>query len=592
MKIFTRTDTKTARQTLKLHWEEMRHEKKRVIFFTTLIPVSHMLYGVIIPLIFSLVVQSLISNPSDISHPLVLVGIGAVVSIVALTINFYAFTVFFDHEERVSSRLVKRTVETLMAHSYQFFSNHKIGSLSGDATGFVRSNISIQDQIFLQASSIIVNFVFSLIIVAFLSPILLVPLVLLTGFVIFQTLASFSKRTPLRNERKKLTSELNGVISDVLGNQLLVRVFAKEKQESRNIMASRNKIEAIAHKEVSVLQREAIIRLGTLYFFQLLTVALCIWLFSFNIISIAALVFTVTYLGRVSNSLFAIAPIVRNLEQTFLDAAPMTEILSLIPEILDEPNAKDLKVTKGGIQMKNVVFHYEDNGDTIFEEFSLNIKPGERIGIAGHSGGGKTTLTKLILRFTDVDSGEISIDGQNIAKVTQGSLRSNIAYVPQEPFLFHRSLRDNVAYAKPEATDEEIHEACRKAHALEFIDKLPHGLDTTVGERGVKLSGGQRQRIAIARAILKDAPIIILDEATSALDSESERLIQASLKTLMKSRTSIVIAHRLSTIQKLDRIIVLEDGAIKEQGSHTELLKQKGIYATLWAHQSGGFIEG
>ncbi len=269
----------------------------------------------------------------------------------------------------------------------------------------------------------------------------------------------------------------------------------------------------------------------------------------------------------------------------------MTEILSQTPEILDEPNAKDLVVKKGSIQMKDVVFHYEDNGDTIFEEFSLDIKAGERVGIAGHSGGGKTTLTKLILRFTDVDSGEISIDGQNIAKVTQGSLRSNIAYVPQEPFLFHRSLRDNVAYAKPDATDEEIHEACRKAHALEFIDKLPHGLDTTVGERGVKLSGGQRQRIAIARAILKDAPIIILDEATSALDSESERLIQASLKTLMKGRTSIVIAHRLSTIQKLDRIIVLGDGAIKEQGSHAELLKQKGIYATLWAHQSGGFIE-
>jgi ATP-binding cassette subfamily B protein len=302
-------------------------------------------------------------------------------------------------------------------------------------------------------------------------------------------------------------------------------------------------------------------------------------------------VFTITYLGRVSSSLFAIAPIVRTLEQTFLDAAPMTEILSKTPEILDEPNAKDLKVTKGAIQMNDVVFHYEDNGDTVFEKFSLDIKPGERIGIAGHSGGGKTTLTKLILRFTDVDSGEITIDGQNIAKVTQSSLRDSIAYVPQEPFLFHRSLRDNIAYAKPDATTDEVYEACRKAHAREFIDKLPHGLDTTVGERGVKLSGGQRQRIAIARAILKDAPILILDEATSALDSESEKLIQSSLKELMKDRTSIVIAHRLSTIQKLDRIIVLEDGAITEDGSHAQLLKKKGIYAALWAHQSGGFIE-
>lgn len=591
MKLFTRTDTKTAKATLRLHWQEMRHEKKQVLFFSTGIPLAHLLYTILLPLIFSFIVQALVTNPKDIGHPLFLLGIAVAISIVALVVNYYAFKVLFDHEERTSSRLTKRTIETLMSHSYQFFSNHKVGSLSGDVTGFVRSNIAVQDQVFLQASGILVNFIFSLIIIAILSPILLIPLGLLTFFVIIQAMLSLSKRATYRNERKKRMTELNGNIADILGNQLLVRVFAREKQESKHIMKTRHQIENIAHKEIEILQREAMYRMGTLYLFQILTIAGCIWLFSLNAISIAALIFAVTYLGRITGSLFAVAPIIRSLEQAFLDAAPMTEILSKAPEVKDISNAKDLVVKKGAISLKDVLFHYQDNGDAVFDTFSLDIQPGERVGVAGHSGGGKSTLTKLILRFTNIDSGHILIDGQDISRVTQESLRSNIAYVPQEPFLFHRSLYDNIAYAKPGATPKDVREACKKAHALEFIDKLPKGLDTTVGERGVKLSGGQRQRIAIARAILKDAPILILDEATSALDSESEKLIQSSLKALMKGRTSIVIAHRLSTIQKLDRIVVLEDGAIVEDGTHKQLVAQNGIYAGLWAHQSGDFID-
>ena len=209
----------------------------------------------------------------------------------------------------------------------------------------------------------------------------------------------------------------------------------------------------------------------------------------------------------------------------------------------------------------------------------------------GASGSGKTTLTKLLLRFADIDKGTISIDGQAINQVTQASLREHIAYVAQEPLLFHRTIRENIAYARPDATDEQIAHAAKPAGALTFITKLPDGFNTLVGERGIKLSGGQRQRIAIARAILKDAPILILDEATSALDSESERLIQRSLTNLMKNRTSIVVAHRLSTIASLDRIVVMDNGAIIEQGSHTELLAKGGAYAKLWNHQSGGFIQ-
>jgi ATP-binding cassette subfamily B protein len=222
---------------------------------------------------------------------------------------------------------------------------------------------------------------------------------------------------------------------------------------------------------------------------------------------------------------------------------------------------------------------------------NLHIKPGEKIALVGHSGGGKSTVTKLLLRFVDIDGGQLLVDGQSVSDVRVADLRGAIAYVPQEPVMFHRSIRENIRYGRLNASDADVISAAKKANAHEFISKLPEGYDTMVGERGVKLSGGQRQRVAIARAIIKDAPILVLDEATSALDSESEKLIQAALRELMEKRTAIVIAHRLSTIQKMDRIIVLDEGDIIEEGTHNSLLEHKGVYAKLWAHQSGGFIE-
>jgi len=239
---------------------------------------------------------------------------------------------------------------------------------------------------------------------------------------------------------------------------------------------------------------------------------------------------------------------------------------------------------------KDVFFEYNFNQD-VLTNFSLDIAPGERIGIVGHSGAGKSTITKLLLRSNDVTSGTISIDGQDIRNVTQDDLRGVISYVPQEPILFHRPIKENIAYSKPNASNEEIIEVAKKAHADEFISRLSDNYDTLVGERGVKLSGGERQRVAIARAMLKDSPILMLDEATSSLDSVSESLIQDAFNELMKNKTTIVIAHRLSTIQKMDRIIVLNEGEIVEQGTHKELLEKDGVYADLWNHQTGGFLE-
>ena len=282
--------------------------------------------------------------------------------------------------------------------------------------------------------------------------------------------------------------------------------------------------------------------------------------------------------------------ILRNVNQSFGDAKEMVEILDL-PYIVDDKTDKPLKVHDSVIEFSHISFQHDEQKEMLFTDFDLKIPAGKSVGLVGVSGSGKTTLTKLLLRFADVNKGAIYVDGQDIRDVTQESLRENIAYVPQESALFHRSIYDNIAYGKPGAKKEEVLRAAKLANADEFIAKLPDGYETMVGERGVKLSGGQRQRIAIARAILKDAPILVLDEATSALDSESEALIQEALTNLMKGRTSIVVAHRLSTIAGLDEIVVLNDGRIVEQGTHAELLAKGGEYHKLWSRQSGAFLD-
>ena len=260
-------------------------------------------------------------------------------------------------------------------------------------------------------------------------------------------------------------------------------------------------------------------------------------------------------------------------------------------DVEDSPDAKALVAKNGEIEFTDVSFRYKDGARAVLSDFTLHALPGQKIGLVGRSGAGKSTLVKLLLRHYDLTSGTIQIDGQNIKEATQESVRLSVATVPQEPLLFHRTIRENIAYGNAGATEEEIAEAAKLAHADDFIRSLPLKYDTMVGERGIKLSGGERQRIVLARAILKPAKILVLDEATSALDSESEAAIQEALEALMEGKTVIAIAHRLSTLSQMDRIIVLDEGRVVEDGTHKQILKQKGLYAELWSRQSGGYIQ-
>ncbi|EGU46178.1 hypothetical protein VII00023_16661 [Vibrio ichthyoenteri ATCC 700023] len=327
--------------------------------------------------------------------------------------------------------------------------------------------------------------------------------------------------------------------------------------------------------------------------FSIATLSIVLWMDS--AISIGAIAIAISLALRINGMSMWIMWEVGALFENMGTVVDGMKTLSKPIDIEDKADAKPLNVTQGGIEFNDVSFHYGDKNKGVISNMNLAIKPGEKVGLVGRSGAGKSTLVNLLLRFHDVEQGQIKIDGQVISDVTQESLRSNIGMVTQDTSLLHRSIRDNILYGRPDATEEELLRATKQAHAHEFIQTLNdpfgnEGYDAQVGERGVKLSGGQRQRVAISRVLLKDAPLLVLDEATSALDSEVEAAIQESLNELMEGKTVIAIAHRLSTIAAMDRLIVLDQGQIVEQGSHQELLQNQGIYAQLWAHQTGGFL--
>lgn len=412
------------------------------------------------------------------------------------------------------------------------------------------------------------------------------------------------RRTLSRNTvAASAQNRLSGELSDSITNILAVKTSGREAYEKGLFTKANKEVRAADSRRMHATLLSASVAAGIIVVIMVIQTIFVAGGNAWYGISAGTLVLIFSYTHNLTLRFNMINQTMTVINRAFGDAAEMTQNLDEPRLVDDAPDAVDLEVTDGEICFRNLSFKYTDGVgedgevdpekagtiENIFEDFSMTIPAGQRIGLVGRSGSGKTTLTKLLLRLADIQEGCICIDGQDISKVTQVSLRRQIAYVPQEPLLFHRTIAENIAYGRPDATPEEIRDAASQANALEFIEKLPEGFETITGERGVKLSGGQRQRIAIARAILTNAPILVLDEATSALDSESERMIQEALGNLMEGRTSIVIAHRLSTVSRLDRIVVLKDGVIIEDGRHEDLVRNGGEYAGLWERQTGAF---
>jgi len=576
-----------ARQTLSIFWSHIKIKPARFILVMVLIPLSALMFSTAVPYFLSQAISGIANQGINVSNYLLL---AALAGAIGGLFNYFGFTLIIKHEADMYKSLVDSAATILLQKDASFFSNQKIGALTGKYIEFINSYIKIQDVLIIKTLSFVIAMGTGIYIIAQSSTLLGILLLVFTVFILVEIRITMKIRTPYRNERKEIRANIFGEVADSLTNSLVVKTFAKESRELRHINEHTKKHHKLYIKDISIVMKEGTIRNIITVVFQIIVIGLSITLVKDGKIELGAAIFALTYLQRVAAQIFTLGDIVNGYDSAFLEAAPITKILLEANQVNDKKNAPKLRVEKGSIQFENTHFKYED-GKLAIDNLNLHIKSGEKIGIVGQSGAGKTTITKLLLRFNDLNSGSIMIDNQSISEVTQTSLRGSIAYVPQEPLLFHRSLAENIGYSRDNFTIEEVIEAAKKAHAHEFIDELPNKYETIVGERGVKLSGGQRQRVAIARAILKDAPILVLDEATSALDSESEKLIQDALGKLMKNRTSIVIAHRLSTIQKMDRIIVLDKGKIIEEGSHKELLAKNGVYTKLWKHQSGGFIE-
>ena len=403
----------------------------------------------------------------------------------------------------------------------------------------------------------------------------------------------YKKILPLSAATSKAQNRLSGVLSDAVTNILAVKTCGREDFERELFDAADRDARDAETVSMRAMMRRNFTTSGLIVLIMGIVSVFVAGGNAWFGISAGTLVVIFTYTYNLTMRLNYVSSMMQRINRALGDAAEMTRVLDEPILVADAPGAPELRVSAGAIDFERLGFAYRDAaaGEKVFSDLTLHIPAGQRVGLVGRSGSGKTTLTKLLLRLDDVQDGRVLIDGQDVSACTQQSLRSQVAYVPQEALLFHRSIRENISYGRPDATEEQIRLAAAQANALEFIDRLPSGMDTMVGERGVKLSGGQRQRVAIARAILADCPILVLDEATSALDSESEALVQDALENLMRGRTSIVVAHRLSTVASLDRIVVLSEGHIVEDGTHEELVSAGGEYAGLWSRQTGAFLE-
>ncbi len=494
-------------------------------------------------------------------------------------------------EADTMARLRQRAFEYLIRHSHNFFTSSFTGTLIQRVNRFARSLERLVDTIAFNLIPLLVTVVAAILVTWHTERILSYVIIGWIAVFFLVNLVFSIWRVKYNIKVSEADSKTTGVLADIITNQNAVQLFATypdETERFQDVTRAQAKITKFTWHVTNLFDG---VQAALIFAAEFLIFYFAIELWAENGITAGTFVLVQVYVIALTTQLWDFGRIIRTLYEIYADSKEMVEILALPHEIQDAPGAEPLSVPRGAIVFDRVTFAFEGEDRKVLDNVTLSIPGGQKVALVGPSGAGKTTFIRLLLRLFNVEQGTISIDGQNIQLSTIESLHKNISMVPQDPVLFHRTLLENIRYGRHDATDDEVKEAARLAHCDDFIEKLPEGYDTYVGERGVKLSGGERQRVAIARAILKNAPILILDEATSSLDSRSEFLIQDALENLMKGKTAILVAHRLSTIRKMDRIIVVDEGRIAEDGSHEDLLKNpESLYRKLWELQAGGFI--
>lgn len=484
--------------------------------------------------------------------------------------------------------LDKRCFAVLLKQRYSFFENNFSGSLVKQATRFIRAFETIMDWVIFQLVGNLLSISIAFVIFYQQQPLFALYFLLWACLFIAWSVGFSIWKLRFDQRVAEWDSKLGGAYSDSIGNIFIVKSFALEQQENQKV--SQLADESHHHRKIAwLLMFFSFAVQGLLTFaIELLLVYLMIQKWQTGTFDVGEFVLFQSIMLLLIHRLWDFGRYFRNFFTALADAREMAEVFRQTDLEEDHQQAQTQRLAHGEIRFEDIDFHYGNK--QLFQQFNLHIRPGEKIALVGHSGSGKTSLTKLLFRFVEPQKGQVLFDGMDARDFTLASLRSQITLVPQQPELFHRSIRDNIALGRDIST-ADLTKVTRQARALEFIEKLPDGFDTLVGERGVKLSGGEKQRIAIARAFLDNTPIVVLDEATSALDSLTEQQIQTAIFELIEHKTAIVIAHRLATILRMDRIIVLEQGQIVEQGTHAELLERRGRYYQMWQHQSGEFLQ-